>query len=264
MAAAMGTLARGGVDTLADLARGDARSDFLDRAGQLGAGNCRQRRHPAIGAGANVGVRNTDADRMGADQNLAGLWFRDRYVENLQDVRRPRLAKLYDPHRQRLFRSNYCGTVMCASLITRPQSCVSSPMNLAASAMVPPIGSSCSARSLATISGFFRIASVSRLILSASAGGRPGGPASANQVIERKPGSPCSAIVGTLGSARSRSGLGDAEDCELAGLEQRDRRRQRVEKHVDVPAHQIGERRLRAVIRHVDHVDAGEHFQFGA
>ena len=47
----------------------------------------------------------------------------------------------------------------------------------------------------------------SLLILSAIAAGVPGGAAAANQVIERKPGNPDSATVGSCGNTPDRSEL---------------------------------------------------------
>ena len=51
---------------------------------------------------------------------------------------------------------------------------------------------------------------MSRLIRAASAAGIFGGAAMANQVIERKPGKPDSAIVGSSFTASTRSGLATA------------------------------------------------------
>ena len=98
MPAAMRPLARGGVDALADPARRDAGSDFLDDSGKLGAWRRRQRRHPAIGAGADQTIGHADTDGVRLDQNLARLRLGHRHVEQLHHARRTRFLDLDEFH----------------------------------------------------------------------------------------------------------------------------------------------------------------------
>src|SRR5215467_3986365 len=95
--------------------------------------------------------------------------------------------------------------LMCASAITLPHSLVSSAKNRAASAGEPFIGSSVSRARLAATSGCLRPSTMSRLILSANTTGVAGGATRANQVTERKLGSPDSASVGTSAATGERS-----------------------------------------------------------
>src|SRR5215467_380708 len=95
--------------------------------------------------------------------------------------------------------------LMWASAITLPHSLVSSAKNRAASAGDPVIGSSVSLARLAATSRCLRPSTTSRLILSANAAGVVGGATMANQVIERKPGNPDSASVGTSATTGERS-----------------------------------------------------------
>ena len=39
---------------------------------------------------------------------------------------------------------------------------------------------------------------------------------------------------------------------------------QRIEEHIDIAGHQIGQRGLRAVVGHVHHLDAAKHFELAA
>ena len=89
--------------------------------------------------------------------------------------------------------------------MTLPQSSVSPAKNLAASAGVPIMGSSRRSRSFALTTGCCRISTTSRLMRAASAAGSAGGPTMANQVIERNPGNPDSAMVGMSGRVGARS-----------------------------------------------------------
>ena len=56
-------------------------------------------------------------------------------------------------------------------------------------------------------------------------------------------------------------GAADGENLHLAGAVHRHRSRERVEEHVDMSGDHIIERRQRAAIGHVHHLDAGEHFE---
>ena len=73
---------------------------------------------------------------------------------------------------------------------------------------LPGIGSSRSAANFSPSSP--NAAFTSRLILSTTAAGVPGGATSTNQVIERKPGTPASATVGSSGTLAVRSALATA------------------------------------------------------
>src|SRR5215813_7358542 len=98
-------------------------------------------------------------------------------------------------------------SLMWADAITLPHNRVSSAKNRVASAREPIIGSKVSLARRSATSGLLRASTTSRLILSASAAGVAGGATSANQVTERKPGSPDSASVGTSGTTGERSAL---------------------------------------------------------
>ena len=83
VAAAMRPLARVGVDALAEPAGCDAGPDLLDRAGELGAGRRRERRHEAVGAGADQRIRHAHADRVRPDQDFARLRLGDRHMRDI-------------------------------------------------------------------------------------------------------------------------------------------------------------------------------------
>src|SRR5262249_46473524 len=91
------------------------------------------------------------------------------------------------------------------SRINLPHSAISSTKNCAACAGVLATGSSISSLSFALTSGCRTISTKSLWIFSAVAADVPGGAAQADQVIERKPGQPDSAKVGTCGHATDRS-----------------------------------------------------------
>ena len=59
---------------------------------------------------------------------------------------------------------------------------------------------------------------------------------------------------------RARRG-GHRQRAQLAGPDVLDRRGQAVEHDLHLPAEQIGQRRRRAAIGHVNHVDAGHHLE---
>ena len=98
MAAAMRSFARTGVDALTGLAGPYVPPDLCDRTGELGAGRCRKRRHPAVSAGTDQEVGDSHSDRMGADEDFVRFRLRDGYIEALQHVRWTRLTELDEPH----------------------------------------------------------------------------------------------------------------------------------------------------------------------
>jgi hypothetical protein len=62
------------VRALRDILAGcDLGSDLLDRAGEFGAGRCREGRHKAVSTGADQSIRDGHANRMRPDQNFARL-----------------------------------------------------------------------------------------------------------------------------------------------------------------------------------------------
>src|SRR5260370_20498887 len=81
--------------------------------------------------------------------------------------------------------------------ITSRQRAASDATNAAVSAGVAPTGSAPSERYFVCTSGKFNTSAKSAAIRCASAGGILGGPATANQDVETKRGSPASAAVGT-------------------------------------------------------------------
>src|SRR5258707_5765958 len=91
--------------------------------------------------------------------------------------------------------------------MTSRQRAVSAATTAAISAGVVPTGSAPSERNFVCTSGSFSTSAKSAAIHCASAGGVLGGPATANQDVETKPGSPASAAVGTSGidTARGRT-----------------------------------------------------------
>ena len=93
---------------------------------------------------------------------------------------------------------------MPASLITLPQSAVSSAKNLAVSAGLVAPASSDRLCSRSTTSGLRSSSTVSRLIRCVNVTGVPGGATSANQVLDRYPARPCSSIVGVSGNDGER------------------------------------------------------------
>jgi len=97
--------------------------------------------------------------------------------------------------------------LICAAAITRPHNRVSSAKNAAASAGEPIIGSRVSLARLSATSGRLRLATTSALIRLARAAGVAGGATTANQVTERKSGSPDSASAGTSGTTGERPAL---------------------------------------------------------
>src|SRR5262249_18687502 len=88
--------------------------------------------------------------------------------------------------------------------MTSRQRALSDVMNAAVSAGVTPTGSAPSERTLVCPSGGFSIRAKPAASRCASAGGILGGPATANQDVETKPGNPASAAVGTSGIAAAR------------------------------------------------------------
>src|SRR5258708_17079584 len=105
---------------------------------------------------------------------------------------------------------------MPASLMTLPQSAVSSAKNFAVSAGLMAPASSDRLCSRSATSGLRSTSTASRLIRCASAGDVPGGATSPNQVIERKPGTPASVKVGSSGAALALQ-IGDRENLQLTG-----------------------------------------------
>ena len=63
------------------------------------------------------------------------------------------------------------------------------------------------------------------------------------------------------GSASERVAVVTASARSLPALTCSIGRRHGVEHHLHLPGEQVGERRRRAAIRHVDHVDAGHHLE---
>ena len=97
-------------------------------------------------------------------------------------------------------------------MITLDHSAVSSAKNWAVSEGVVAPASSEIRRSISPTSLLLRISTTSRLILSVSAVGVPGGATSPNQVIDLKPGRPASEKVGTSGIDGGTLEIGDAQE----------------------------------------------------
>ena len=79
----------------------------------------------------------------------------------------------------------------------------------------------------------------------------------------RRPRSPApiSPTVGTSGKRLRARRRRDRKRTNPAGPDVLDRRRQVVEHDLDLPAHQVGQRRHRAAVRHVQHVHPGHHLE---
>ena len=150
---------------------------------------------------------------------------------------------------------------MPASLITLPQSAVSSAKNFAVSAgtrgaglerqALQPFGDLGAAQHLDRIA-------IDPLRQRGRRAGRrhqaePGDRAEARHAGLRE--------GRQLGRGLGALQIGDREDLQLAGAMQRHRGRERIEEHVDVAGDDIGERRLRAAIGDRHHLDAGLHFE---
>ena len=80
-------------------------------------------------------------------------------------------------------------------------------MNALAASGVPPIGVMFRRRKCCSVSGFFKTSLMSALSLATIAAGVFGGAASAFQVSERNPLTPASSMVGTSGTAATRSAV---------------------------------------------------------
>jgi hypothetical protein len=98
---------------------------------------------------------------------------------------------------------------------------------------------------------------ISALILATTSFGVPAGANTANQVVASKPGT-VSATVGTSGAAAERLAVVCASCADLAFLGHRQRRGHVVEHQLDLPAHQVGDGELPALVGHVLHRRAGQ------
>jgi hypothetical protein len=83
-------------------------------------------------------------------------------------------------------------------------------------------------------------------------GGVPFGTKMPSQPVASKPGKPDSATVGTSGSAALRFGEVTARPRTLPPLMCGDARRDRQRGELHVAAEQVGDRRRRALVRHLD------------
>ena len=137
-------------------------------------------------------------------------------------------------------------------------------MNLAASAVVPAMGSS---RSVCSFAADFRFLQDFHDVAIDLFGKRR---RRAGRARDGEPGDGTEAGDSRFGDRRDFRHVlrsfraGDAEQLQLAGTVERHRGRQRVEEHVDIAGHHVSERGLRTVIRHMHHLDAAEHFKLAA
>ena len=150
---------------------------------------------------------------------------------------------------------------MPASLITLPQSAVSSAKNLLVSAgVVAPAAERNLAQQLADILALENLDHVAVDLLR-QGGGRGG------RRDQSEPGDRLEARQSRLGKRRNLRDdagalqIGDGQELELAVAVERHRGGERIEEQVDVAGEDIGERGLRAAVGHVHHLDAGLRFQ---
>ena len=125
------------------------------------------------------------------------------------------------------------------------------------SAGVPPSGSTLILAKAPCNSGVFRPALIAALSLPTTACGVCAGARSPVQATVTKSGKPLSIMVGTSGNCGMRFCVVTASGRELARLDQRHQHARRLEGHLHIAGHQIGDRGSAAFIGHVHDVDAG-------